>query len=139
MEFCNSLSYFFWEASQGTMRNDDEILQGLPLPTPSLGFLTEREFGEFKTMASHYSSIWLTIRIIVLVTVLTAAVFLSWWYNSDVDESVKTNTRYTWLTWLETLDRVSGLALGIFVTLLVRKMTSVVTQWAKSGTVLKKN
>jgi hypothetical protein len=76
-------------------------------------------------LISQYSAIWLAIRIVILAILLTAAIFLSWWYNAEhVDESVKYNTRATWLTWLETLDRVSGLATGIAITLIVKLVVS---------------
>ena len=62
-----------------------------------------------------------------------------WWYNTDnVNDSVKTNTRYTWLTWLETLDRVSGLAVGILITLVTRLIIATGTKELKQNKIFDK-
>ena len=97
------------------------------------------EMNTFNKLLKKYSTYWLVIRILLLVIVLAAAIFLSWWYNTDnVNDSVKTNTRYTWLTWLETLDRVSGLALGILITLVTRLIIAKGTKELKQNKIFEK-
>lgn len=105
--------------------------------SPSIFDANAEEVSKVNKLISKYSGIWLAIRIVILAIILTAAIFLSWWYNAEnVDESVKTNTRYTWLTWLETLDRVSGLALGIAITLISKLVVSTATKWITKNNIL---
>lgn len=105
--------------------------------SPSIFDANAEEVSKVNKLISKYYGIWLAIRIVILAIILTAAIFLSWWYNAEnVDESVKKNTRYTWLTWLETLDRVSGLALGIAITLISKLVVSTATKWITKNNIL---
>lgn len=53
------------------------------------------------------------------------AVYVSVLYSRpNVDDSVKTSTRFTWSTWLETLDRVNGLAFGVILGLVIKLATT---------------
>lgn len=114
----------------------DELVDTLEY-SPSIFDATAQEVSNVSKLINKYSRIWLAIRIVILAIILSAAIFLSWWYNAEnVDESVKTNTRYTWLTWLETLDRVSGLALGIAITLISKLIVSTATKWITKNDIL---
>jgi hypothetical protein len=87
---------------------------------------------ENKTQYAEIVVIVIAVIVLFIVTVIPGIV-VSTHYNTDSDEETKRGTRYTWLTWLETLDRVVGIVKFLLVIITLHHVSTRVKEAFQSS------